>query len=82
MRKCAPDDSSEQELETFVPCMLLLAACRLLPGMQVDPKMSELVRGSSGLMTEKETKLTKECQALKERSQLMEAQLEFLRYER
>lgn len=47
--------------------------------LQVDPKTTEAVRGASRLMTEKEAKMAKEYQALKERNQLMEAQLESMR---
>lgn len=47
--------------------------------LQVDPKTTESVRGESRLMTEKEAKMAKEYQALKERNQLMEAQLESMR---
>lgn len=47
--------------------------------LQVDPKTTESVRGASRLMTDKEAKMAKEYQALKERNQLMEAQLESMR---
>lgn len=47
---------------------------------QVDPKTTESLRGASVIMTEKEAKLAKEYQALKDRNQLMEAQLESMRY--
>lgn len=46
---------------------------------QVDPRTTESVRGASRLMTEKEAKMAKEYQALKERNQFMEAQLESMR---
>lgn len=48
--------------------------------LQVDPKTTESLRGASMIMTEKEAKLAKEYQALKDRNQLMEAQLESMRY--
>lgn len=47
---------------------------------QIDPKTTESLRGASVIMTEKEAKLAKEYQALKDRNQLMEAQLESMRY--
>lgn len=46
---------------------------------QIDPKTTESLRGASMIMTEKEAKLAKEYQALKDRNQLMEAQLESFR---
>lgn len=46
---------------------------------KVDPKTTESVRGASRLMSEKETRMAKEYQALKERNQVMEAQLDSLR---
>lgn len=51
----------------------------MLAYAQVDPKTTESVRRASTLLTDKEAKMAKENQALKERNQLMEAQLESLR---
>ncbi|CAM9177760.1 unnamed protein product [Scytosiphon promiscuus] len=50
--------------------------------IKVDPKTMESVRGASRLMTDKEAKMAKEYEALKERNQAMEAQLESLRNSR
>lgn len=47
--------------------------------LKVDPKTTESVREASRLLTNKEAKMAKEYQALKERNQLMEAQLESMR---
>lgn len=46
---------------------------------KVDPKTTESVREASRLLTDKEAKMAKDYQALKERNQLMEAQLESMR---
>ncbi|CAM9511450.1 unnamed protein product [Hapterophycus canaliculatus] len=50
--------------------------------IKVDPRTTESLRGASRLMTEKEARMAKEYQALKERNQAMEAQLESMRWVR
>ncbi|CAM9642672.1 unnamed protein product [Ectocarpus sp. 8 AP-2014] len=47
--------------------------------IKVDPRTTESVREASRLLTDKEAKMAKDYQALKERNQLMEAQLESMR---
>ncbi|CAM9706724.1 unnamed protein product [Ectocarpus sp. 4 AP-2014] len=47
--------------------------------IKVDPRTTESVREASRLLTDKEAKMAKDYEALKERNQLMEAQLESMR---
>lgn len=64
--------------------MLVKANARCAPNCdtsiaKVDPRTTESVKGLSGLMTEGEARLAREYQALKERNQQVEAQLESMK---